>query len=68
MLQMDERSSIEHDFHKTPNIYSNRNADISNDQQLRLNKINEIKDYLIAEIRDRELLSKNILLLLLLSI
>ena len=39
MLKIDERSSIEHDFHKTPNIYSNRNADISNDQQLRLNKI-----------------------------
>ena len=68
MLKMDERSSIEHDFHKTPNIYSNGNADISNDQQFRLNKINEIKDNLIAEIRDRELLSKNILLLLLLSI
>ena len=60
MLKMDERSSIEHDFHKTPNIYSNRNADISNDQQFRLNKINEIKDYFIAEIRERELMSKNL--------
>ena len=31
-----------------------------NDKQFRLNKINEIKDYFIAEIRDRDLLSKNI--------
>ena len=32
---------------------------ISNDQQFRLTKINEIKDYFIAEIRERELMSKN---------
>ena len=42
---MVESASIEHNFHKTPNIYPN----ISNDQQFRLNKINEIKDYFIAE-------------------
>ena len=53
---MDESNSIRHDFHKTPNIYPN----ISNDQQFRLNKIKEIKDYFIAEIRERELISKNI--------
>ena len=53
---MDECNSIRHDFHKTPNIYPN----ISNDQQFRLNKINEIKDYFIAEIRERELMSKNL--------
>ena len=29
-----------------------------NNQQFRLNKINEIKDYFIAEIEERELLSK----------
>ena len=33
---------------------------ISNDQQFRLTKINEIKDYFIAEIRERELMSKNL--------
>ena len=49
-------TSIEHNFHKTPNMYPN----ISNDQQFRLNKINEIKDYFIAEIRERELMSKNL--------
>ena len=35
-------------------------ANISNEQQLRLNKINEIKDYLLAEIREREVISKNL--------
>ena len=29
-------------------------------QQFRLNKINEIKDYLIAEIKERELMSKRL--------
>ena len=58
ILQMD-------DFNKTPNIYPNLNvillnANISNEPQFRLNKINEIKDYFLAEIRERELISKNI--------
>ena len=53
---MVESTSIEHNFHETPNRYPN----ISNDQQFRLNKINEIKDYFIAEIRERELMSKNL--------
>ena len=57
---MDECNSIKNDFHKTPNIYPNLNANISNEQQFRLNKINEIKDYFLAEIRERELISKNI--------
>ena len=38
------------DFNKTTNIYPNLNAiplnaNISNEQQFRLNKINQIKDY-----------------------
>ena len=48
------------DFNKTQNIYPNLHANISNEQQFRLNKINEIKDYFLAEIRDRELISKNL--------
>ena len=48
------------DFNKTPNIYPNLTANISNEEQFRLNKINEIKDYFLAEIRERELISKNI--------
>ena len=53
---MKECNSIKHDFHKTPNIYPN----ISNDQQFRLNKMNEIKDYFIAKIRGTELMSNNL--------
>ena len=41
-------------------MYPNLSANISNDQQFRLNKINEIKDYFIAEIRERELMSENL--------
>ena len=33
---------------------------ISNDQEYRLKKINEIEEYFIAEIRERELISKNL--------
>ena len=38
-------------------MYPNLSVNISNDQQFRLNKINEIKDYFIAEIKERELMS-----------
>ena len=48
------------DFNKTRNIYPNLNANRPNEQQFRLNKINEIKDYFLAEIRERELISKNL--------
>ena len=44
-------------FNKTLNIYPNLNTNISNQQQFRLNKIDEIKDYFLAEIRERELIS-----------
>ena len=56
---MDKYNSIEHDFNKTPNIYPNLSENVSNEQQLRLNKINEIKDYFLAEVRERELITKN---------
>ena len=49
---MVKSASIEDNFHKTPNI--------SNDQQFRLNKINGIKDYFTTEIRERELMNKNL--------
>ena len=62
---MDKFNSIECDFYKTPNMYPNLNAiplnaNISNEQQFRLNKISEIKDYFLAEIRERQLIIKNI--------
>ena len=53
---MDECHSIKYNFHEKPDIYPN----ILNDHQFRLNKINEIKDYFIAEIRQRELMRKNL--------
>ena len=43
--------------HKTHNIYPNLN----DQQQFKLNKINEIKDYFVAEIKERELMSIYIL-------
>ena len=57
---MDECISTKNDFHKAPNMYPNLSANTSNQQQLRLNKIDEIKYYLLAEIRERELISKNL--------
>ena len=51
------------DFNKTPNIYPNLSAIPSNEQQFRLNKINEIKYYFLDKIRERELISKNLSIL-----
>ena len=59
-LKMAECNSIEHDFHETLNIYPNLSTTPSNDQQFRLNKIYEIKDNFIAEIKERELMSKSL--------
>ena len=41
-------------------LYPNLSANISNDQQFRPNKINEIKDSFVVEIRERELMRKNL--------
>ena len=53
-----KNGSMQFNFHKTLNMHPDLNANISNEQQLRLNKISEIKDYLLAEIRERRLISK----------
>ena len=55
-----EFNSIKRDFQETPNTYPNLSTTPSNDQHFRLNKINEIKDYFIAEIKERELMSENL--------
>ena len=47
---MAKNNSIE-----APNVYPNLN-----NQQFILNKINEIKEYFIAEIKERELMSKRL--------
>ena len=39
-------------------IYPNLGVSLSDQQQFRLNKINEIKDYFVVEIKERELMSK----------
>ena len=38
----------------------NIHPNLNDQQQFRLNKINEIKDYFVAEIKERELMSKRI--------
>ena len=42
------------------NMYPKLVSNTSNDQQFRLNRINEIEDYFIAEIKERELISENL--------
>ena len=54
--------------HETQNMYPNLSATQLNDQQqFRLHKINEIKDYFVTEIKERELMSKRLLLTILTS-
>ena len=42
------------------NVYPNLGANASHEQQFRLNTINEVKDYFIAEVKEREQLSKRL--------
>ena len=51
---------VERDSHKTPNKYPNLSLPLSNQQQFRLNKINETKDYFVAEIKERDLMNKRL--------
>ena len=41
-------------------MYPNLSPNLSYDQQFRLNRINEIRDYFVAEIKERESMSKRI--------
>ena len=45
---------------ETNNIYANFSPTLSNDQQFRLNRISEIKDYFVTEIKKRELITKRL--------
>ena len=59
------------DFHKRSTPYPNLNMfniPLNDQQQFKVNKIHEIKDYLVAEIKERELMSKRLSKLLLLTI
>ena len=61
-----EFNSVEYKTVKTPNIYPNLNAvpfsaaPLNDQQQFRLNQINEIKDYFVAEIKEKELMSERL--------
>ena len=63
---MVECNSIEHNTVERSNIYPNLNAiplnaiSLGDQQHFRLDKINEIKDYFVAEIKERELMSKRL--------
>ena len=49
------------DSHETLNIYLNLNAiSLHDQQQFRLNKITEIKDYFVADLKERELMRKRL--------
>ena len=55
---MAEFNSVECNSYEARNIYPNLSATPSNEQQFRLKKINKTKDYFVAEIKKRELMSK----------
>ena len=63
---MTEHKFTECNYHETHNIYPNLNSvplnaiPLNDQQQFKLNKINEIKDYFIAEIKERELMTKRL--------
>ena len=62
---MTDRNCAESNSYETYSIYPNLGVSLSasplsDQQQFRLNKINEIKDYFVAEIRERELMSKRL--------
>ena len=57
---MVEYNSIEGSSFEAPNIYPLNAIPLNDQQQFRLNKVNEIKDYSIAEIKERELMSKRL--------
>ena len=52
------------DSHETPNMYPNLsallNVSLNNQKHFRLNNINEIKDYFVDKIKERELMSKDL--------
>ena len=52
----------DHDFHETCNMYPNLNANLSNAQKFGLNKMNEIKNYFLVEIKERDLMNKRLVL------
>ena len=58
-IECDSIKSIERNSTDTSNL---------NNQQFRLNKISEIEDYFITEIKERELMSKKLFLFLIILV
>ena len=50
----------EYNSYETHNIYRNLGVSLSDQQQFTLNKINEIKDYFVAEIKERQFVSERL--------
>ena len=57
---MTECNSATYNSNETHNIYSNLDVSLSDQQQFRLKKINKVKDYFVAEIKERQLMSKRL--------
>ena len=57
---MTECNSAAYNSNETHNIYSNLDVSLSDQQQFRPKKINEVKDYFVAEIKERQLMSKRL--------
>ena len=55
---MAEYNSIEWYSHETLNMYRHLSTALSNKQQFTLNRIYEVKDYFVTEIKDWELMCK----------
>ena len=50
----------EHSSYETNNFYPNLSLSLSDNWRFRLNRINEIRDYFVAEIKERELMTKRL--------
>ena len=46
--------------HETPNMYPNLSVPLNNQQEFKLNKVNKIRYYFVAGIKERELMSKRL--------
>ena len=57
---MTECNSATYNSNETHNIYSNLDVSLSDQQQFRLKKINKVKNYFVAEIKERQLMSKRL--------
>ena len=57
-LKMTECNTIECNSYETHNIYPNLGVPLNDQQHFSLKKINEIKDYFVAEMKERELIAK----------